>query len=158
VLLDEKKSACCRTGKKSACCRRKKKCAVCSHAPTPNSAHPPLPGLFLHNLQYLCEAIMSQTYICPCSKCRGGSKAITKRTIELHLQQDRQFLQSLPSDADSAVFVKACVNQTTQLLSQLHRGPRLLDTALDVDGSHPEDPEGVFLSFLTPLTCAYLIM
>jgi hypothetical protein len=90
---------------------------------------------------------MPQTYICLCSKCQGGSKGITKRTIEVHLQLDRDFLQSLPSDGDSALLVKSCIDQTTQLLSQLHRGPRWLDTVSDVEGSHPEDPEGVFLAF-----------
>jgi hypothetical protein len=166
---------CCWTGKKVRVLGREKKCVLLAgkksacwyksarlveHVPfarsgSPNSACPPSPGLLPHNLQYPCEVIMSQRYICQCSKCQGGSKGITKRTIEVHLQQDRHFLQSLPSDADSALFVKSCINQTTQLLSQLHRGPRWLDTVSDVEGSHPEDSEGVFLSFLTPLTCAY---
>jgi hypothetical protein len=106
-----------------------------------------------HNLQYphqlgvKAEVIMPQTYTCPCSKFQQGSKDITKRTIEAHLHQDQKFLQALPSDTDSAHFVKSCINQTTQLLSKLRGGPRLLGTASDVDGSHPEDPEGVLLSF-----------
>ena len=64
--------------------------------------------------------------------------------IEAHLLKDRQFLESLPSGTDSASFVKSCIDQTTEFLSQLHEGTRVLDTALDGDGSRLEGSEGAF--------------
>jgi hypothetical protein len=88
-------------------------------------------------------------HICPCSKCHGGSKRLTKRTIELHLQQDQEYFQSLSSDRDIAILVQSCITQTIQLLSQLHGDPILPDTEPDADGSHPdgsERPEGVLLA------------
>ena len=36
---------------------------------------------------------MPKTYKCMCSRCYNGSKSVTKRTIEVHLQQDRDSLQ-----------------------------------------------------------------
>jgi hypothetical protein len=87
------------------------------------------------------------THICLCSKCYGRSKRVTKRTIEAHLQQDQLFLQSLSSDTESAHFMRSCINETIQLLSQLHADSRPLDTVSDSDSSHPEGPKGVLHSF-----------
>jgi len=81
-------------------------------------------------------------YNCPCSKCNGGPKKVTKRTIEAHLQQDQLFLQSLSSDTDTAILVQSCIDQTMQLISQLHGAPILPDTAPVAGRSYPEGPEG----------------
>ena len=88
-------------------------------------------------------------HVCLCSKCHGASKSFTKRTIEAHLRQDQSFLQTLSAHGDSAAFVQSCINQTLQLLSQIHGGPSLPGTAPDADGSHPDGLEGALLKFLT---------
>lgn len=88
-------------------------------------------------------------YICPCSKCLGVSRSLTKRTIETHLQQDCQFLQTLSSDGESAILVQSCISQTRELLSWLHQGPILPGTVPDTDGSHSDGPEGALISTLT---------
>jgi hypothetical protein len=74
---------------------------------------------------------------------------VTRRTIEAHLQQDQNYLWSLSSQSESALFVKSCIDRTIQLLSEVKGAPRLLDTAPDAGGSggsHPEGPEGALLS------------
>ena len=113
------------------------------------AAHPALDPI-IHNLQPPCqptEAIMTQKYRCPCSKCDMGSKVVSKCMIEKHLLKDQEFFDTLPPGTDSAAIVKSCINRMSIFLSQIHGGTRMLDTALDADGSPPEGSEGVFLKF-----------
>jgi hypothetical protein len=81
---------------------------------------------------------------------------LSKRTIETHLKQDQMHLQSISStNTDLIQFMQSSIDQTIKLLSRIHGGHMLLDTAQDVDGSHPEYPEGALLSFLKSLTYTY---
>ncbi|KAH8978361.1 hypothetical protein EDB86DRAFT_3090785 [Lactarius hatsudake] len=66
---------------------------------------------------------------------------VTKRTIESHLRQDQGFLQSLSSNTESAAFVRSCIDQTIQLISQLEGGISRPDTVPDFVGSRSEDLE-----------------
>ena len=86
---------------------------------------------------------MPQSYKCLCSRCNGGSKSITKRSIEIHLQRDQALLQSLPPHTDVAISVKSCINQMIELLSEIYGGHTLPDLVSDLEGSHPVSSEGV---------------
>src|ERR1700744_5147100 len=89
---------------------------------------------------------VAQTYKCPCFRCQGGSKRVTKRSVESHLKHDQLYLQSLNSSTKSARFVESCINETIILLSQIHRGSTVLDTEPDLGRSHPEGSEGAQFS------------
>lgn len=71
---------------------------------------------------------------------------VTKRTIQAHLEQDQQFLQSLSAETKSAILVQSHITQMIQLLSQSHGGHELLATASDHDGSHSEGSKGALLN------------
>ena len=76
------------------------------------------------------------------------SKELSKRTIEAHLKQDQMYLQSIsPTNTDLIQFVQSHIDQMIILLSQIHGGHILPDTAPGVEGSHPESPEGALLAF-----------
>ena len=81
------------------------------------------------------EVIMAQKYRCLCSKCDMGQKVISKHTIEAHLLKENEFLETLLPGTDTALFVKSCIDWMCIFPSQLHGGTKVLNTALDADGS-----------------------
>jgi hypothetical protein len=85
---------------------------------------------------------MSTAYYCLCSRCLG-SKLVVKHTIEVHFQQDQDFLDTLHPNTISAKFVQSRIDQTTKLLIRINEGHGLPDMASDPDGSYPEGSEGV---------------
>ncbi|KAF8268982.1 hypothetical protein EI94DRAFT_1799790 [Lactarius quietus] len=71
-----------------------------------------------------------------------AAKKVTKRTIEAHLLQDRQTLQSLSSlNTDLLAFMQSRIDHTVKLLSDIHGSSTMLHTVSDLDGSQPEDLE-----------------
>jgi hypothetical protein len=110
---------------------------------------PPLAHTTLRYPHRSCEATMAPTYRCKCSKCHGAinPKSITKRTVEAHIQQDRQKLQSaLLSNTDLIDFLQLRVDKTLQVLSGIHGGLSIPDTVSDFDGSHPAGSEGTIFT------------
>lgn len=128
--------------------------STCS--PTHASALVYAPCCYPHHLSKLA---MPKTYKCMCSRCYNGSKSVTKRTIEVHLQRDRDSLQSLsPPNPDLAIFLQLRINQTMELLSGILGGHGEPDLVSDFDGSRQVGTEGALLCcFNVCLSNRYLI-
>ena len=98
----------------------------------------------------ICELTMpqtSQSYKCQCSKCNGTRKAVTKRTIESHLEQDRHTLHTTSSQStDLLGFIQSRIDANIRLLAMIHGGPRTLSEVPDLDGTYSQGSEGVLSS------------
>ena len=91
---------------------------------------------------------MAETYKCECSTCYRGSKFRTRRTIENHLQQDLEALQTRKlssSNMQLLSFMQSRIDLTVKLLASIHGGPKKLETVSDPDGSRSEGVEGASL-------------
>lgn len=124
-------------------------------------ATPPLAHTTLQYPHQSCEVTMATTYQCKCSKCHKAvnPRCITKRTVEAHIQRDREILQSASiSNTDFIDFLELRISETSKVLSGIHRGLRMPDTVSDFDGSHPAGSEGVPLLFSKSLIYTDLII
>ena len=113
----------------------------CSHAPHQSTRTTSLCKNYI-DLSVTMPPV-PQKYTCLCSQCHEKSRLASKRTIEVHLGNDKRFYSSLSAETDFAIYVRLCIIETAQLLGQLHGSPIVLDTAPDAGGSHPDSPEGV---------------
>ena len=91
---------------------------------------------------------MAKTYKCMSSKCYGASKPkyITNQTVEAHIQQDREILQSASISntdlkTDLVDFLHLGIQETSKVLSGVCGGLVIPDTEFDLDGSRPAGSE-----------------
>ena len=71
------------------------------------------------------------------------------RTIEVHLRQDQDLINSIPGDSEFAISLRSHIIKTSWLLYQLRGGHGAPDTAPDAGRSYSDGPKGAFSKITT---------
>ena len=83
---------------------------------------------------------------------------ITKRTIEAHLAQDRDFYKSLSADTQFAIFVRSQIITMSHLLAHLQGSSVELYSTPSTGGSPSSSLEGAFWKIITFRTYLQLLL